>query len=166
MEKKKVIGVASYETQQLVARLTEAVKDECYDIVSYDELTSLIGFNVQNSGRSYLTSAKEIVERETGRLLGTVRNEGVKLLTPEEQASIGTESVTRMRRATSKSIIRVARVQTEKLTHDQLREHHATASVLGALHLFTKPKSVNKIKEAVSPSAGKLAIGDTLKLFE
>ena len=164
-EKKKTVGQASYETRQLVQKLTAVVKAESYDVVPYSELSRLIGYDVQRDGYSYLKSAREIVGRETGRLIGVVPCDGVKLLTPEEQVAIGEDSVQRLKRSTSKSIRRIGRVQVDKLTDDQRIDFHTTASVLGAVHLFTKPKSVAKIEDAVSKAADKLAIGDTLKLF-
>ena len=163
--KTKVIGQASYETQQLVERLKAVVSAENYDVIPYNELSGLIGFDVQKDGYPYLKSAREIVERETGRLVGVVLGDGVKLLTPEEQVAIGPDSLQRLKRATTRSIKRIARVQVDKLTDDQRIDYHTTASVLGAVHLFTKPKSVSRIEEAVSKSAAKLAIGETLKLF-
>ncbi len=163
--KKKTVGISSYETQQLVARLKKQVDTEDYGIVPYSELSALIGFNVQREGYSYLKSAREIVERDTGRLVGVVAGEGVKLLQPEEQVAIGPDTIDRMRRYTTRGIKRVARVQVEKLSEDQKREYHTTSSVLGALHLFTKPRSVAKIGEAVKTASDKLAIGETLKLF-
>ena len=164
-QKTKVIGHATYETQQLVDRLKAVVAAENYDLIPYAELSSLIGYDVQRDGYSYLKSAREIVERETGRLVGIVLGEGVKLLTPEEQVAIGPDSLQRLKRATSKSIRRIGRVQVDRLTDDQRLDYHTTASVLGAVHLFTKPKSVAKIEDAVSKAADKLAIGDTLRLF-
>lgn len=163
--KKKTVGIASYETQQLAARLKKAVESDSYEVISYGELTRIIGYDVQAEGRAYLKSAREIVERDTGRLLGVVATEGVKLLTPEEQVAAGHDAITKTKRATSKAIKRIGRVQVDKLTPDQRLDHHVTASVLGAVHLFTSPKSVSKIEGAVQKSADKLAIGDTLKLF-
>jgi hypothetical protein len=37
--------------------------------------------------------------------------------------------------------------------------------VLGALHLFTRPKSISRIESAVSQQSKTLAIGETVKLF-
>jgi quinolinate synthase len=164
-EKTKAIGAACYETQQLAAKLKAVVTAENYDVISYADLSKIIGYDVQRDGYSYLKSAREIVERDTGRLIGVVLSEGVKLLTPEEQVAIGPDSLQRLKRATTKSIKRIGRVQVDKLTDDQRLDYHTSASVLGAVHLFTKPKSVAKIEEAVSKASDKLAIGDTLKLF-
>jgi hypothetical protein len=164
-EKQKTIGQASYETQQLVAKLKAVVTAENYEVIPYADLSKIIGFDVQRDGYSYLKSAREIVERDTGRLVGIVLGEGVKLLTPEEQVAIGPDSLQRLKRATTKSIKRIGRVQVDRLTADQRLDYHTTASVLGAVHLFTKPRSMAKIEEAVSKTADKLPIGDTLKLF-
>ena len=163
--KTKTIGQASYETQQLVDKLAAVVKAESYDVIPYADLSRLIGYDVQKDGYSYLKSAREIVERDTGRLVGIVMGEGVKLLTPEEQVAIGPDSLQRLKRATTKSIRRIGKVQVDRLTDDQRLDYHTTASVLGAVHLFTKPKSVARIEDAVSKAADKLAIGDTLRLF-
>jgi hypothetical protein len=164
-EKTKTIGAASYETQQLAEKLKAVVTAENYYVIPYSDLSKLIGYDVQREGYNYLKSAREIVERDTGRLIGVVLGEGVKLLTPEEQVAIGPDSLQRLKRATTRSIKRIGRVQVDKLTDDQRLDYHTTASVLGAVHLFTKPKSVAKIEEAVSKTSDKLAIGDTLKLF-
>jgi hypothetical protein len=164
--KQKTVGVASYETQQLAKRLKVAVDAEDYNVIPYSELSAICGFDVQRDGRSYLKSAREIVERDTGRLLAVVPTEGVKLATLEEQTAIAPDVVQRLKRATTKGLKRVARVQMDKLTDEQRRECHTAASVLGAVHLFTKPKSIARIESAVDKAMDKLPIGDTLKLFD
>lgn len=163
--KTKTIGQASYETQQLVEKLKAVVTAENYAVVPYSELSKIIGYDVQGDGYSYLKSAREIVERDTGRLIGVVAGEGVKLLTPEEQVAVGPDTLQRLKRATTKGIRRIGRVQVDRLTDDQRLDYHTTASVLGAVHLFTKPKSVSKIEAAVSKASDKLPIGETLRLF-
>ena len=166
MTEHKVIGQASIESQELFRRLKKAVDADDYAVISYGELSKLAGTDVQRDDRCYLDTARRMAERETGRLFGTVAGEGVKLLTPDEQVAQGSDVVARIRRATKRGITRVGRVQVEKLTDDQRKEYSTNASVLGALYHFSRPKSIEKIGTAVAKQdAGKLAIGDTLKLF-
>lgn len=165
-QRERPIGTASYETQQLADRLKKAAAAESYDVIPYSELSQIIAADVQREGRSYLISARRIVERDTGRLFGVVLDRGVKLLEINEQAALGTDYVMRTKRLTRRAVTRLAHAQTEKMSADQLREHHTNASILGAMGLFMRPKSIAKIEDAVDKCSAKLAIGETLKLFE
>jgi hypothetical protein len=164
-EKTKAIGTATYETQLLADRLKKAAIEDSYEVIPYAELSAIIGADSQREGRAHLVSARRIVERDAGRLFGVVINEGIKLLTVEEQTAIGPDVVQKVKRATHRGIRRVAKAQTDKMTPEQLHEHNTSASVLGALHLFTRPKSISRIESAVSQQSKTLAIGETVKLF-
>lgn len=166
MTNQKVIGHASIESQEIFRRLKKAVDADDYSVITYEELSALVGTDVRKDERYYLNTGRRIAERETGRLFGVVAGLGVKLLLPDEQVAQGADAVQRIRRATKRSITRIGRVQVDKLNDEQRKEYSTNASVLGALHHFSKPKSVEKIATAVvNHNAAKLAIGDTLKLF-
>jgi len=162
-----MIHKLAYETQQLVERLKKAVTKEDYDVIGYAELSKIAGHDVQNSckGRSRLSSARRICERETGRLLGIVEGVGVKLETVEEQAAEPSHMLNRLKRMSRRSRQRLEKVQYDKLGNDQKIEHGVAASVMGAVELFGRSKSLERLRGAVKTASDKLAIGDTLALF-
>jgi hypothetical protein len=161
------IKVASYETNQLAERLKKQVAAECYDIIPYEELSNLIGRDVQKdpAAYGYLRTARAICERDTNRLVDAVAGEGIKVLTPHEQAALGAEGIARLKRFTNRRLDRMARVQYDKLEPTEKVQHNLAASVFGAVQLFSRQKSIEKLTSAVQKATDKLAIGDTLKLF-
>lgn len=165
MTDKKVLGVRSYETQQLVIALKKLVATDNYDVLTYAELSRICGKDVQHEGRGNLESAVRAAELETSRLFGTVFKEGVKLMTPKEQPTVATDGLVRIRRAVNRRIKRIGRVQMDKLDSEGRTQLGVAASVLGAMQMFSRPKSVEKIAHAVRQTEERLAIGETLKLF-
>jgi hypothetical protein len=165
-QKQKVLGVAAFESQVLAKRLKEAVEKDCYDVIPYTELSALIGFDVQEDGRGYLNTARQIVERDNERLFGIVRGVGVKLLDVPEQATVGPDAVKKMRKASCKTARRLARVQFDKMNNEQKHQYLTSASAVGAIAMFTSRKATNRIGEAVSTTMSKMTVDDTLKLFQ
>lgn len=158
---------ASYETQQLTERLKRLVAEENYEVIPYSELSELIDRDVQHddAARGYLMSARRACERETNRLVDVVPGEGVKLLTPREQALLGPDAIARLRRFTRRRIGRMAKAQFDKMNNDEKLQHNLSASILGAVSLFGRSKSIETVRQAVKACADKLPIGETLKLF-
>jgi hypothetical protein len=162
-----MIHQVSYETQQLAERLKKLSKEEDYRIVPYSELSKIAGHDVQHDpkGRARLMSARKICERETMRLVGVVDGEGVKLLTVEEQASLPGVVLGKLKRFSRRSRGRLEKVQYDKLNNEQRIEHGVSASILGAVEMFGRSKSIERLRGAVKTTSEKLAIGDTLALF-
>jgi len=159
----KAIGSRSYETQLLVDVLKELKADE---ISHYELLTKTCGADVRSGiGYARLKSARRIVEVECGFLLGVVPGVGIKRLPPDEQAAIATKHIVSLKRTTHKRLKRMALVEYDKLNQQQQQQHNTAASVLGVVAMFTTPKSLERLLGAVQQSASKLAIGDTLSLF-
>ena len=161
---KKAIGQRTYETQILADRLKQLKPSE---LITYDELAKLASMDVRPHSNGYgrLMSARRIAETECNFLLGVVAGEGIKRLEVEEQAAIAPNQLKTMRRRNRRALVRMSRVEYEKFTEQQRAEHNLTASVMGCVDLFTRPKSVEKLAGAVQQAAAKLPIGDTLKLF-
>jgi len=149
----------------LVDRLTKLTPAE---VVGYHELAKIAGMDVRPGGKGYdrLSRARLIVERESLFLLGIVPGEGVKRLVPEEQAAIANSSVTGLKRFVRRRGKRLAIVEYGKLNPTQQIQHNMAASVLGAVQLFTRPKSLEKLSGAVHEAHGKLPVGNTLSLFQ
>ena len=164
-EEARVIGTRSVETNQLMEALRKAVSENRSEPIAYDELSNLIGRNVQGDGRGYLDSARRGIEQETGRLFGVVRKVGVKLLDPSEQATIAPDATTRIGRTAKRAITRGALVQTDKLSSAERLTHNAALSAMGVMYLASRPKSLAKIAEVAAAATDTLPVGDTLRLF-
>lgn len=165
-QKQRVLGVAAFESQVLAKRLKESVDKDCYDVIAYTELSALIGFDVQEGGRGYLNTARQIVERDNNRLFGVVKSVGIKLLDVSEQATVGPDAVKKLRKASCKTARRLSKVQFDKMNNEQKHQYLTSASAVGAIAMFTSRKATNRIGEAVSTTMNKMTVDDTLKLFQ
>jgi len=153
------------EAQMLARRLIESVEHNDYELISYGVLSVIAGADVTKEMRGCLMTARKIAERETGRLFDCIPRQGIKLLTPQEQASVSDQSMTSLKRLTKRKLWRLERVEFDKLPEEAQTRHSLAASVLGTVALFMRPKSQQKLLGAVTARNGRLAIGDTLRLF-
>ncbi len=154
----------SYETQLLYEELKKGIEAGQKEW-TYKELSSVAGVDVQAKGRSYLASARRSVESDTQVLLGTVPTVGIKVMTASEHAAIGTSTVRSVRRKSDRTLKRMVHADFDGMTEKEKRQHNAAASSLGVVRMFSAPASVKKIADK-QPDAGKLPIGETLRLFQ
>ena len=77
-------GVPAIETRQLADYLLGAESE----LITYEELSAVIGQNVQGKARCYLLSARKIALREKGMVFRPVRNIGIKRLNQIEVAKL------------------------------------------------------------------------------
>ena len=155
-----------FETQLLYDELHKRAVANDHSVITYEELNKLVGGDVQREYYSYLWTAKEAAQKDTGRLFGTVKKLGVKLLTPAEQASEPDAAIRDIRKKTKRRLDRLSRVQYSELPDAAKQRHNVAASVIGALHLMTSASKIKKLEAKVQERREKLDFGDTIKLFE
>jgi hypothetical protein len=150
----------SNDTLILESRLRETSPG---DVVTYDELSTLLGRDVREFCRGCLDTARNTLQAES-IFFDTIPNEGFKRLDHDEACQAAKDYTTRILRTSRRGLRHLSNVPYDKLQPETQREHLVLATQLGAVNLFASGKSAKKIEGAVSGSQP-LAIGETLKLF-
>lgn len=157
---------ASAENTADVESLARALSALSIDeTVTYQQLTNLIGRNIQ-SHYWLLNKARKIVEEETGSLYEVVRNVGIKRLASEDAANVGLSVIGKVRRTATNGIKRLANVRCNDMPAEEANKVLAHRSQLGAIALVADGrKSVTVAKEA-AVNGGVVPAGRVLDLFK
>lgn len=149
----------SIDTKTLSDRLARAEVDE---IVTYQELTSLIGRDVQSIARGNLNSAVRRMLAD-GRVFACVHGVGVKRLNDHEIVGVGTQVLSKVRRTTNRARVKLAAVQDfDALPRDEKATHNMAMSVLGVLSHMTKPSTVRQLETRIDEARTALPLQKTL----
>jgi len=160
MEEKKSIFEISPDTQLLIARLEKMQKGEC---VQYDELSKIIGRNVQMN-RSSLLSARRILQRQ-GMVFDAVSGVGIKRLDDIGIVKASQGHVFRAYQAARRGAQKLSCVDYDTLNNEDKITHNTSASILGAIALVAKPSNTKKLLKAVQEARETLPTAKTLELF-
>lgn len=167
-EKKKTrrgIPELSVDTMAIYNALREMEIDE---IITYEELSDLIGRDVSPNGDAYScqASARRKCLADDGIVIECVRSVGVKRLNDEAVARTGDHSINRIKRESNRGLKRISSVQDfNSLSSEAKISHNAAFSVLGVLAHLTKANHVKKVERAVTSSQAVLPLGQTLRAF-
>lgn len=155
----------SVDTQLLYRHLVEHEATEVP--ITYEELSELIGRDVQREARHLLQSARRRALKRDRIVFGTVTGVGLRRLSDEEVAATGESFLKRIRRTARRASETVTCVQDfEKLPADAKAKHNATLSLAGVLRHFTQPRRVLQLEEKVLDSSHALPTAETIKLLE
>lgn len=133
------------------------------DIVTYAELSTLLGRDVVTFCRGHINSARRTLVKES-IFFDCIPNEGYKRLDNKEAVHASDAYTLRARRAARRGLVHLQNVPFDGLDDDAKRKHMTVSAQLGAIDLFSSGKATKKIEGAVNVTH-KLAIGETLKLF-
>lgn len=154
---------ASIDAQMIYERLEKATVGE---IVGYEELTALIGTDVQLKGRGYMETARRMAMRDKGMVFGPVRGVGLKRLADTEIVRSGQAYISKIRRHARRGMKVLVSVQDfAALPNDLKVRHNATASMLGAVAQFSGSTAQKRIEGAVEQAGNKISYAKTLELF-
>lgn len=160
----KSIPEASVDTRLLYERLRKLAPG---DNVTYEELSSVIGRDVQNSARSNLASARRMCENEDRIVTAAVTNVGIKRLLSSEIPATAEAVRAHVGRMTRRGIRKLGAVDLSELTPEQKIKHSTETAHLGALAAFSSSKASRRIEEKVSTNKGDvLALAHTLDAFK
>lgn len=152
----------SIDVQAIQERLAKAAPGE---VVTYEELSELVGRDVQCDARYCLTSAcKRLLAERV--VFASVRMVGVKRLDNEGILSLPTAAFESMRRKARLTACKLTAVEYAALDREQQAQHNTAASVLGIVAHITKPKSMERLRGRVEEAQGALPIGKTLEAFK
>jgi hypothetical protein len=145
----------SIETKWLIDR---GRRLQVGEVVTYEELSKLIGIDVREEGRGALRSARNILLRDEQIVLDSVPNVGLKRSSDSEivQSAGAQRGVQRL----------TAVADFDRLSDADKLAHNASVSALAVIKLMGKPKSVERIAASVNTAnTGSLPIARTLELF-
>jgi len=159
----KVIQALSLDSKMIYDRLKKSAVEE---IVSYAELSKMIGRDTQNGGRGSIQTARRKALREDYIVFGVVRNIGLKRLSDVEIVATGEDTVTRIRRASTRGFRTITAVRDfDALPNDSKIRHNTYASVLGALSMATTAARMKKLEGRVAEAKASLPLAKTLEAF-
>lgn len=154
---------ASIDTQMIYERLEKSAIGE---LVEYQELSALIGTDVQSKGRGYMETARRMAMRDKGMVFEPVRNVGLKRLADTEIVRSGQAYISKIRRHARRGMRVLVSVQDfNSLPNDLKVRHNATASMLGAVAQFSGGAAQKRIEGAVEQAGQKISYAKTLELF-
>lgn len=156
----------SIDTKLAFERLQRCTPDE---IVSYKELTELLGRDAQTAGYHNIAQARNMLLRGEGgtpMAFSAVVGVGVKRMADGDLANSGRHYAARIRRTSKRGMQTLAAVSDfDALPNESKIAHNAMVSLLGAIALASKEKSIQKIEIAVDKEQEKLSFAKTLALF-
>lgn len=159
---KKAIPELSADTRVLFERITNLEPNE---VVSYDELSKLIGRDVRGRAVSNLYQARRKALREERIVTESVIGLGIKRMT-DSQVVVGFESfMSRSRRAARREATKLTSVDYPKLSRTDQTKHNAALATLGVIQHIASTSSMNRLETKVQDSSGPLPIGKTLDVF-
>lgn len=165
MAHERTIAEAAQATRLLTGPLSRLEVDA---VATYAELSALVGLDVQTKGRGYLHSARKMVERDHGVLLGCVPNVGIKRLGGDGLAAIGDETTSGIRRKVTRTCKRLLRgMGSMTLTNEQTVATNTRLSMLGAIGAMSTTKAAKRIEaEVVKHNAAELPVGKVLTVLK
>lgn len=155
----KSIPEKSDDTRRIEARLRDARIDE---VVTYDELSRIIGRDVRNHCMNNIYSARRILMKENMHF-GTVIGEGIKRLSPDDSVKSAQLCTKRAKNAARKGIKTLKHIEYSELSEEAKKVHLVESTKLVAMELFGSEKATKRIEGKIDKDT--LPLGETLKLF-
>lgn len=159
----KTIPQISVDSQTLYRRLIQASVGE---VITYDELTALIGRNVRPKEKGYanLYTAKKRALNENQIVFGPVQGVGIKRLDDAETVSASRCHLHKSRTAARYSRRIAATVDPKNLTAEDRALYEATSLTAATIDLVTKP-SKQKALETRIKTSDKPPVAEVLRMF-
>lgn len=153
------------ESQIVLDRLLKAEQGE---IVTYAELSELIGVNAQEEGYRYVAAARRKALNDRSAVFEAVSGLGIKRLHGEEVVDHASSTIVRMRRAAQRGMKKLTSLSEDEyanLPNEHKIKHNTVASMLGALTVFTSKPAALRVEAAVSRAHASLPLQRTLEAF-
>lgn len=151
----------SKDTVILIDVLSKAIVGQT---VTYNEMSTAIGRDVQEYARSSLDSALQGCLK-LGVVLENIRDVGYKRIGDKEIVDASDGARKSVNKKVSRCLKKLSIAKYENLDAEGKRKHVAMSAVMGTLQLFSTKSAAKKIEKRVSESTDVLPVGETLKLF-
>lgn len=145
---------------QIIERHLETA--EVGQLVTYVELSQLVGRDVQKKDRHLLETAKRSLLRR-GMVFETVWSEGVKRVTDNENITNRQRDFAHIRRAAGTSLKKLACVNQDALDNEAKIKFNATASHLGVIRQLTGRKAIEAVEKQTRESQQQLPLAKTVE---
>lgn len=164
MQEKRTFPKISLDSQMLYDRLIQASPGE---MIGYEELTEIIGRDVQNEAYGCLYTARNRARSMNRKVFGIIANVGLKCLEDDEIVAAGYEAVSRVRSRARSGLKTLICLQDYAGLPDQIKiKHNTVAAILMLANRVTTPKKIIALEGIISKTMEKLTFDQTLKFFE
>jgi hypothetical protein len=163
MEIKNHSREINVDARVLLSRLKAA---KVGDVVTYAELSELVGRDVQKTSRYILEAARRWAKKERV-IFGVVTGQGLKRLDDIGKVRAGSGMMDKIRRTSRRAAQTLASVENfDSLPNDMKIQHNMSMSIFGVIQQATSRKTQDRIAEKVSGSeGGVLAMKKSFELF-
>jgi hypothetical protein len=151
----------SVDTSIIEKRLRDAKEG---DVVSYDDLSTLLGRDVREHCRGNMSSARNALIEES-IFFDVIDGVGYKRLTNEESLSSPRSHLKRATNAARRAVKNLSNIKFDELSESGKKTHLVTSAAAGAVAMFGGAKGLKKIENKINSDPKQLPIGETLKLF-
>lgn len=134
-------------------------------VVTYAELSALIGRDVRKAGYGNLTTARAKALQENQMVFGTVQNVGLQRLDDSGSLSVAREKLGRARTAARRSRKIAATIEPKNLTKEERVIYETTTVTAAVLDLVTKPAKQKILETRVAANNTRPPVADVLRLF-
>lgn len=160
-EEKKTLAEMSTDTRFILQRLQKAEEEE---VVTYEELSTIIGRDVTKKARPNLQSAMRAALRDR-MVFECVRKIGVKRLKNSQIPDVvSTNTITRIRHQARKGVRKLGCTDVSKLTRSEQLRMYASMSMLGTIASVATEKKVQALEKVCV--GGELPLAKTLEAFK
>lgn len=140
-------------------------KAAIFELVSYGELTEIMGRNAQGTGRGIISSVRRELLNDHGILFVPIYKVGLRRAGTEEVFASGKATFIKILRATKRSARALAGLEYQGLSGEQKAKHNALATQLAVLSEFSGGRTTKRIESIVAVNDAALTVGNTLKFF-
>lgn len=134
------------------------------DVVSYEELSKLLGRDVREFCYGNLSTARKTLVDES-IFFDVVDGVGYKRLTNEESVKSPQSYLKRATNAAKQAVRHLRNIKFDELSDSGKKSHLVASAVGGAMMMFGSSKASRRIESKVAAENKELPIGETLKLF-
>lgn len=150
------------DTQTVIDRLEKTAPGE---LVTYKELSELIGRDIADGARHVLQSAKRALQKHRQMVFAAVTKQGVRRLDDAGIVDTGTAAVKRIGRAARHAGVTLACADFDKLDDGRRVKHNAVLSYFGVVEAISKKGAIAKIETRVAKTQQRLPLMKTLDAF-
>ncbi len=160
----KTIPTISVEAQALLRRLLQCSIGQT---VSYEELSTIVGRDVQGEGYGSLATARRRAQRDNGLVFKCVRGVGLKCCDDHEIVDSLRATPRRLRRVAARASREAVCVKDfDKLSREDQLAHNGLLAALGVVAHVTAPKSLNKISSKCAEQGAVIPPRKMLEFFQ
>lgn len=153
----------SIDTKLIIKRMEETKEG---DVVSYEELSALIGRDVRVLAKgSTRTARKNLLKQQI--YFECISNVGFRRCNDKEKVAGGGLFIRKARRAAKRGVLVTTSVTNyDTMSREDQQQHNAQLSLLGAMRAISTPQKQKAIAAKVEQAQESLSLAGTLKAIK